>query len=132
MDLSLATRSRLIRTSVIGPFSWRWPEGVETYERGWVAIVDMDGAEFGIRHWIGRRDTFGRSRLRSVTWVGGEPLVEGLEADDFDQSQSLLSLIKITKKHLRPEDEVPPNTRASGSQSWRTRLSARTATGALR
>ena len=30
-----------------------------------------------------------------------------MEADDFDQSQSLLSLIKITKKHLRPGDDVP-------------------------
>ena len=93
--------------SVIGSFSWRWPERVETYERGWVAIVDVDRAEFQIRHGIGRRDTFGRSRLRSVTWVEGEPLVEGVEADDFDQSQSLLSLIKITKKHLRPGDDVP-------------------------
>ena len=68
----------------------------------------MDGTEFQVRHGIGRRDAFGRSRLRAVTWVEGEPLVEGTEADDFSQSQSLLSLIKITKKHLRPGDEVPP------------------------
>ena len=94
--------------SAIGPFSWRWPEGIETYERGWAAIADVDGVEFHIRHGICRRDAFGRSRLRSVTWVEGEPLVEGVEADDFAQSQSLVSLIKITKKHLRPGDEVPP------------------------
>ena len=107
MDLSPATRSRLISTSAIGPFSWRWPERIESYERGWAAIADVDGTEFQIRHGIGRRDAFGRSRLRSVTWVEGEPLVEGVEADDFDQSQSLLSLIKITKKHLRPGNNVP-------------------------
>ena len=98
MDLSPATRSRLINTSAIGPFSWRWPEGIESYERGWAAIADVDGTEFQIRHGIGRRDAFGRSRLKSVTWVEGQPLVEGVEADDFDQSQSLLSLIKITKE----------------------------------
>lgn len=94
--------------SVIGAFSWRWPEGIESYERGWVAIADVDGTQFQIRHGIGHRDAFGRSRIRTVTWVEGEPLVEGVEADDFDQSQALLSLIKITKKHLRPGDEVPP------------------------
>ena len=91
-----------------GRFSWRWPDRIESYERGWAAVADVDGAEFQIRHGIGRRDAFGRSRLRSVTWVEGEPLVEGVEADDFGQSQSLLSLIKVTKKHLRPGDNVPP------------------------
>jgi uncharacterized HhH-GPD family protein len=107
VDLSPATRSRLISISAIGPFSWRWPAGIESYERGWAAIADVDGTEFQIRHGIGRRDAFGRSRLRSVTWVEGEPLVEGVETDDFDQSESLVSLIKITKKHLRPRDDVP-------------------------
>jgi uncharacterized HhH-GPD family protein len=107
MDLSPAARSRLIGTSAIGPFSWRWPKTIESYQHGWVAIADVDGTKFHIRHGIGRRDAFGRSRLRSVTWVEGEPLVEGVEADDFDQSGSLLSLIKITKKHLWPGDDVP-------------------------
>ena len=31
-----------------------------------------------------------------------------MEADDFSESASLLSLIKITKRHLRPTDPVPP------------------------
>ena len=108
MDFGPAARSRLVSTSVTGPFSWRWPEGIESYERGWVAIVDVDGVESHVRHGICRRDAFGRSRLRSITWVEGEPLVEGVEADDFAKSQSLVSLIKITKKHLRPGDEIPP------------------------
>jgi uncharacterized HhH-GPD family protein len=107
VDLGPAARSRLISTSAIGPFSWRWPEDVETFERGWAGIAEVDGTEFQIRHGIGRQYRFGRSRVRSVTWVDGEPLVEGVEAEDFDQSQSLLSLIKVTKKHLRPGDEPP-------------------------
>jgi uncharacterized HhH-GPD family protein len=93
--------------SAIGAFSWRWPEGIENYERGWAAIADVEGTEFQIRHGIGQRYAFGRARLRAVTWVEGEPLVEGVEADDFHQSQSLLSLIKITKKHLQPREIVP-------------------------
>lgn len=107
MDLGLAARSRLVSSSAIGPFSWRWPEGVESYDRGWAAIADADGTEFQIRHGLCRRPAFGRSRLRSVTWVEGQPLVEGVECDDFDRSQSLLSLIRITKKHLRPGGSVP-------------------------
>jgi uncharacterized HhH-GPD family protein len=34
--------------------------------------------------------------------------VEGVEADDFDRSESFLSLIKVTKRHLRPGDALPP------------------------
>ena len=98
---------RLVRVTAIGPFSWRWPEGIENYELGWAAVADVEGTELRIRHGIGRRDAFGRSRIRSVTWVEGEPTVEGVEADDFARSQSLLSLIKITKKHLRPGEPLP-------------------------
>lgn len=105
--LAEAARSRLVSTTEIGPFSWRWPEGIEKYERGWLVIAEIDGRAFHIRLGIGRRDAFGRSRLRSVTWVEGEVAVEGVEADDFATTQSLLSLIKITKKHLRPGDTVP-------------------------
>ena len=107
-DLSAAARSQLVSTTELGPFSWRWPEGIENYQRGWLASADVDGREVHVRHGIGRRDAFGRSRLRSVTWVDGEVAVEGVEADDFAQSQSLLSLIKVTKKHLAPQDLVPP------------------------
>jgi uncharacterized HhH-GPD family protein len=107
-DLSAAAHLRLVSTTAIGAFSWRWPEGIESYERGWLAIADLGGRELHIRHGIGRRDAFGRSRLRSVTWVEGDVAVEGVEADDFSRSESLLSLIKITKKHVRPGDPLPP------------------------
>lgn len=107
-ELSAVARSQLVRAMAIGPFSRRWPEGIESYVRGWLPIADLDGRELRIRHGIGRRDTFGRSRLRSVTWVEGEVAVEGVETDDFAKSQSLLSLIKVTKKHLRSGDPVPP------------------------
>jgi uncharacterized HhH-GPD family protein len=94
--------------TALGPFSWRWPEVLEPFERGWAAVATVDGQEFHVRHGIGRRDVYGRSRIHSVTWVGGDPIVEGVESDDFDQSASLLSLIKVTKHHLRPGDTVPP------------------------
>ena len=51
---------------------------------------------------------YGRPRLHSVTWVDGAVTVEGVEADDYARSQSLLSLVKVTKRHLRPTDPLPP------------------------
>jgi hypothetical protein len=55
VDLGPAVRSRLVSSSAIGPFSWRWSEGIENYEHGWAAIADVDGMEFQIRHGICQR-----------------------------------------------------------------------------
>jgi len=30
----MAARARLVDATAIGPFSWRWPEGIENYEQG--------------------------------------------------------------------------------------------------
>ena len=98
---------RLISASALGAFSWRWPEETEHFERGYAALMRFGDREFRIRHGIGRRTVYGRLRLHSVTWVEGNPTVEGVEADDFTRSQSLLSLIKVTKRHLRPTDPLP-------------------------
>ena len=46
---------RLISATELGSFSWRWPEETEHFERGYEALVQFDGREFGIRHGIGRR-----------------------------------------------------------------------------
>jgi uncharacterized HhH-GPD family protein len=107
MPLGAAIEWKLVSVTAIGQFSWRWPEGSETYQRGWAAIAEMDGEELHIRHGIGTRLAFGRSRIRSVTWVEGEVAVEGVEADDFATSKALMSLIKVTKKHIQPTGPVP-------------------------
>ena len=98
----------LVNTTALGPFSWRWPEGLESFDRGWATVALLDGEEFHARHGVGRREVFGRSRVHSVTWVEGAPIVEGVEADDFSRSDALLSLIKVTKRHVRPGGALPP------------------------
>jgi uncharacterized HhH-GPD family protein len=105
---STAPAIRLERMTALGPFSWRWPEGLETFESGWAAVASLNGEEFHVRHGIGRRPVFGRPRVHSVTWVEDAPTVEGAEADDYSRSGALISLIKVTKRHLRPGDKVPP------------------------
>jgi uncharacterized HhH-GPD family protein len=97
----------LLRMEALGKFSWRWPKAVESFSRGWVAVAEVNGLEVHIRHGIGKRDVFGRRRIHSVTWVEGKPTVEGVEADDFSQSKSLLSLIKLSKAQLTPGSSVP-------------------------
>jgi len=94
--------------NALGRFTWRWPDGPEAFEHGWAAVASIDGQEFHVRHGINCREAYGRSRAHSVTWVEGEPLVEGVGADDFDHTACLLSLIKVTKRHLRPGDDIPP------------------------
>lgn len=105
-DLTLDIR--LVSDSELGSFSWRWPKNIEHFERGYAALARFEGREFRIRHGIGRRTVYGRPRFHSVTWVENRPMVEGVEADDFEYSRSLLSLIKVTKRHLRPTDPLPP------------------------
>lgn len=102
-----APHIRLVSMGALGPFSWRWPDADEAYERGWAAIAEVDGHDYHVRHGVCRRVAFGRTRIRSVTWVEGQPTVEGVEADDFSRSECLLSLIKVAKRHLRPGDAVP-------------------------
>ena len=98
---------------------------LEHFERGWIAIVKVDGDEVHVRHGICERFVYGCQRRRSVTWVEGQPTVEGVGADDFDRSSALLSLIKISKRHLRLGDAVP-----AGYQSFPVVVMAEEVTGA--
>ncbi|HEX9353747.1 MAG TPA: hypothetical protein VF933_08020 [Streptosporangiaceae bacterium] len=108
MESTTGAAITLVSTTALGPFSWRWPEGLESFDRGWAAVASLDGERFHVRHGIGRREVFGRSRVHSVTWVEGAPIVEGVEADDFARSDALLSLLKVTKRHVRPGGVLPP------------------------
>jgi hypothetical protein len=75
----------------LGPFEFRWPEGREAFEGGWAYTAEIGGARHAIRHGLGAREVYGRIRVHTVTWIGGEVQVEGVEADDYPVTQSLLS-----------------------------------------
>ncbi len=100
---------RVIRVTELGSFNWRWPIGTEDFERGYDVVVEYNGCQYDIRHGIGERDVYGRPRIHTVTWVNGQVMVEGVEADDYEKSQGLLSLLRArnTKKHLRPPAPKP-------------------------
>jgi len=90
------------------PFEIRWPEGLEPFEGGWSYIAAADGERLAIRHGVGSRRAFGRMRVRTVTWIGADAQVEGVEADDYPVSQSLLSRLRRSGRALaRTLDQVP-------------------------
>jgi hypothetical protein len=78
----------LVGLERLGPFTYRWPTNVESFERGWNLRVKAGGQTYPVRHGIGRRVAYGRERARTVTWVGRWPKVEGVGADDYDDRYS--------------------------------------------
>lgn len=87
-------RVELLQVRDLGPCSHRWPDTVERFERCWDLVARVDGETLRLRHALGERVAYGRRRARSVTFIGGQPVVEGVGADDHASSRSLLSLIK--------------------------------------
>ena len=83
------------QTRPFGAFEWRWPSGnTEKFGCSWIGEVSVNGKSVRFRHALGSRVVYGRRRAHSVTWLAGRPMVEGVEADDYGQSQALLSLLK--------------------------------------
>ncbi|MEW6059903.1 MAG: hypothetical protein AB1551_07190, partial [Actinomycetota bacterium] len=92
-----------------GPFEFRWPVDTESFDHGWEGTVVVEGRRRRFRHGIGARDVYGRQRVHSVTWLDGQPVVEGVEADDYGQSGALLCRIKgPDRKMARAPAEIPP------------------------
>jgi uncharacterized HhH-GPD family protein len=99
---------QLLNFELAGKFEWRWPEGIEHFTRSWRGQVAIDGSIVEFRHALGQRHVYGRSRVHSVTWIAGEPKVEGVETDDYSLLRSLFSLLRQPdKRHARSDEDVP-------------------------
>lgn len=92
------------------PFEYRWPETVEKFTRGWKGRACLGSRRFTVVHAVGSREVYARHRIHTVTFVNGQPSVEGVAADDFDRSNALVSLIKIGASHqlAKEPSDVPP------------------------
>jgi uncharacterized HhH-GPD family protein len=94
--------------SELQSFDFAWPEGPEHFDRGWAYTASIGSMSFQARHGIGGREVYGRYRVHSVTWLDGQPMVEGVAADDYAQSGSLLSTLRIEgRAHVRDWSELP-------------------------
>lgn len=91
-----------------GQFESRWPTATESFGCGWSGTVVADGRVRRFRHGIGERFVYRKQRVHAVTWLDGQPVVEGVAADDYDRSRALLSRIKRPDGKLsRSLAEVP-------------------------
>jgi hypothetical protein len=92
----------------IDGFRFVWPDGPEDFEGGWSYQLKVSGETHTVRHGLGGRVVYGRKRVHSVTWLGGEVQVEGVEADNYPATQALVSLLRHPGKQLiRTRAEVP-------------------------
>lgn len=85
----------LLNVESIPSFSYRWPENVEEFSTGWEMQVRYAGQVHRLRYGVGRRDCFGRSRVHTVAWLDGHPMVEGAEAEDYAVTGDLVSVLKV-------------------------------------
>ncbi len=99
---------QLADTMTLGSFDWRWPANVESFDHGWDYKAGIDGRLYRVRHGVGARTVFGGHRVHTVTWLDGQPTVEGVAADDYATSGLLLSLLKVGgRAHVRRLADVP-------------------------
>ena len=97
----------------IPAFEFVWPDAtVEEFSRGWKIRARWGASEIGVRHGLAVRSAYGRERVRSVTWVGGIPTIEGAEADDYALSKCLISALRSSdKKLIRSDGDLPAELR---------------------
>lgn len=94
--------------TTLSSFSYRWPDGAESFEGGWTCTLTLEGATHHVRHGLGGREVYGRQRVHTVTWLDGAVQVEGVEADDYPTTLGLLSLLRQSgRKLVRTWLEVP-------------------------
>src|SRR5262249_30461817 len=94
--------------SQLEPFTFRWPEGIESFETGWSFELRASGRRHRVRHGLGVRDVYGRLRVHTVTWLDGGVQVEGVEADDYPTRRTLISRRRRPGgAFARTLDEVP-------------------------
>ena len=75
-------------------FTWRWPDGIESFETGWSIELRAGGRKHQARHGLGARVVYGRLRVHTVTWLDGDVQVQGVEADDYPASRTLISRLR--------------------------------------
>jgi len=110
LDASATADAQVAVNSVseLEPFDFGWPEGPEHFDRGWDYTATVGSSAFQVRHGLGGREVYGRYRIHSVTWLDGQPMVEGVAADDYAESGSLLSTLRIEgRAHVRDWSELP-------------------------
>lgn len=107
-DVAPIERPYLQDARRIGPFEFQWPDATEHFDYGWEGGVILSDKVLTFKHGVGHRHTYGTERWHTVTWLGSSTIVEGVAADDYAASQSLLSTLKYDDgSMIRDHARVP-------------------------
>ncbi len=71
----------------VAAFSFRWPEYGELQPRLGGDGLGSRGGRF--LHAVGAREAYGQLRPHAVTFLDRQPFIEGVGADDYEQTESL-------------------------------------------
>ena len=99
---------RVDSSVAIGPFSYRWPDSTEMFDGGWTAQVTVDGRTREVRVGVNHRDVFGGARRHVVVFVDRHPVVEGAGTDDYDESRTLVSMVRVDRHDVFDHASLPP------------------------
>lgn len=113
---SLTTRSSLAvidGPTASGPFTYQWPDQLESYDAGWMLKVAHSAGQRSVRIGTTNRHAYGRTRRRLVVWVEGEPVAEAAGTDEHDTNRQLASLLKNAAGHMITPDENVPDPYAN-------------------
>lgn len=108
----------------IGSFEYRWPDSTERFQYGWEGLAETEDRTVRFRHGVGRSFVYGGDRVHTVTWIDGEPVVEGVGADDYQETRCLLSLLKDADG-VMIRDRVPDGYAPLQVVDHRTEIDAR-------
>lgn len=109
------------------PFDHRWPERKgqpkqpEHFDQAYTGTADtpagMKKVVVGFSY--GKKD----QRRKATVFVDGRPMVRFKAADNFDKSELMLSIIKMTdRKQLRPEEPIPSEYSGFRIEQYRTHI----------
>lgn len=92
----------------IEKYQHRYPgKALETFDALFYDARGFRGKAVKVVVGFGERVALGARRARAVVFVGGEPVVEFLGADDYNRSGLLLSPIRKDTRPLRAEGPLP-------------------------
>ncbi len=101
-------RLQIVDIKALEPFTFRWPTDIEEFQRGWNFTVRAGSGIARVRIGVGHRKVYGMDRVHTVTWLNGQPIVEGVAADDYEDSGGLISLLRIAGRAMvRHAGELP-------------------------
>lgn len=104
-SVKLSTGNISASLKKIQPFSYRWPNGIEDFDKGFEGYVSFEGKSYPVKVGINKRRAYGKERGHSVVLVRSYPVTEFVETDSKTWT-SLLPGHENPRRNLGPNDPI--------------------------